>query len=185
MADHLAHQVRQQIRRNGVDQTQRQGPGQRVFAAPGDFFDVRRLLQNALRLAYDFFTQVREGHLIGTALKKLHRQLFFELLDSQRQGRLRHMAGFGRPAKVPLTRHGNDVLEFGQGHAAIVLAPVSQPLGLQILGFPAQPALLMPPRELGAGVKQHRRGLAGPGQQSLVSGQVSKTQQCRARLARP
>jgi hypothetical protein len=38
------------------------------------------------------------------------------LLDRHRQRRLRDEAGLGRLAEVLLARHGDDVLEFGEGH---------------------------------------------------------------------
>ena len=110
--DHLAHKIRQQVGTNGVDQAQRQRPGQRVLAALGDFLDVGGLLQHALRLADDFLAQMGDRDLIGTALEKLDLQLFFKLLDGNRQGGLRHIAGFGGFAKMPLTGYRHDVFQF-------------------------------------------------------------------------
>ena len=79
--DHLAHQLGQQIGRDGVDHPQLERPGQRVLAALGNLCDVRGLLQHALRLAHDVFAQRRHRHLVGAALKQLDVQLFFELFD--------------------------------------------------------------------------------------------------------
>jgi hypothetical protein len=56
----------------------------------------------------------------GTALEDLHVELFLELLDRHAERGLRHEAGFGRAAEVALARHGDDVLQLGQGHAPIV-----------------------------------------------------------------
>ena len=77
--DHLAHQVGQQVGRDGVDHAQLQGAGQRVFAALGDVFDIGGLLQHALRLAHDFLAQRRNRYLVGAAFKQFDVQLFFEL----------------------------------------------------------------------------------------------------------
>ncbi len=112
--------MRQQIRADGVDHAQLEWAGQRVFAALGDFFDVGRLVKHVLCLAHDFFTQGRGVDLVGVALKNFDLELFLELFDGHRQGGLRHEAGLGRFAKVPLTGHGHDVFEFGQGHVAIL-----------------------------------------------------------------
>ena len=120
LLDHVAHQVRQQIRADGVDHAQLEWTGQRVFAALGDFFDVGRLVQHVLRLAHDLFTQGRGVDLVGVALKNFDLELFLEFFDGHGQSGLRHKAGFGRFAKVPLTGHGHDVFEFGQGHGAIL-----------------------------------------------------------------
>jgi hypothetical protein len=48
--------------------------------------------------------------------KELHIQLFFQLFDRHRQRGLRDIAGIGRMAEVLFARHGDDVLEFGEGH---------------------------------------------------------------------
>ncbi len=120
--DVLAHQLGQQVGADGVDHAQLQRPAQRVLAALGDLLDLGRLLQHALRLAHDLLAQRRHRHLAAGALEQLQFQLVLQLLHRHRQRRLRDEAGLGCLAKVFFPGHGDDVFEFGQGHAN--LSPV-------------------------------------------------------------
>ena len=117
----MAHQFGQQIRRDGVDHAQAQRPGQRVFTALGNFFDIGRLLQHALRLSDDVLAQRSHSHFVGAALEEFDLQFFFQIFDANRQRRLRHKAGNGRAAKMLFACHGNDVFQFGQGHGVQAL----------------------------------------------------------------
>ncbi|MOA42830.1 hypothetical protein D3C78_1649180 [compost metagenome] len=69
-----------------------------------------------MRLAHDFLAQRRHRHLTCAALEQLDIQLFLELLDGHRQRGLRDITGFCRMPKMLLASHGNDVLEFSEGH---------------------------------------------------------------------
>jgi hypothetical protein len=60
--------------------------------------------------------------LAAAALEDLHVELFLELLDRHAERGLRHEAGLGGAAEVPLAGHGDDVLQLGEGHEAIVPA---------------------------------------------------------------
>ncbi|MNN50204.1 hypothetical protein D3C81_1647780 [compost metagenome] len=114
--DHLLDQRRQQVRPDGVDHAHAQRPGQRVLALLGDLADGHGLLEHALGLRHDLFADVGHRHLGGAALEDLHVEFVFQLLDRDRQRRLRHEAGFGGPAEMALARHGDDVLEFSERH---------------------------------------------------------------------
>ncbi len=107
--DDVAHQLGQQIGRNGVDHPQPQRPGQRIFAALGDLFDRRRLLDDALRLLDDFRADGRDAHLIAAALEQTHIKFFLELFDGDRQSGLADETGLGSPAKMPLASDGDDI----------------------------------------------------------------------------
>ena len=128
--NHLANQIRQQIRPNGVNHTQLQWSGQWIFAALGDLTDGSGLLQNRLRLPNHLGPQRGNGHFVGIALENLQIQLFFELLDGHRQGRLGHVAGICRTAEMPFPCNGNDVLQFCEGHDLSVLWGVGSPVRL-------------------------------------------------------
>jgi len=114
------HQIRQQIRPDGVDDPQAQGAGQRVFATLGDLLDGVGLLQNGLGLTHDLVAQRGDADLGRAALEELHIQLFFQLLHGHRQGGLRDKTGLGSTPEVLFPGHGHDVSKFGQGHAAIL-----------------------------------------------------------------
>jgi hypothetical protein len=117
--DRLAHQVGQQIRADRVDHAEAERPGQRVLAALRDLLDAGGLLDHRLRLPDDLVAERRHADLVRAALEDAHAELFLELLDRHAQGRLRDEAGLGRPAEVLLAGHGDDVAEFGQGHAGL------------------------------------------------------------------
>jgi hypothetical protein len=117
--DGVLHQVGQQVGADGVDDAQAQRAADRVLAALGDLLDGRGLLDDLLRLAHDLLAQRRDADLGGTALEDLHVELFLQLLDRHAERGLRHEAGFGRAAEVALARHGDDVLQLGQGHARL------------------------------------------------------------------
>ena len=172
----LTHQVRQQIRANGVDHTQTQSPGQGVFAALGNFFDFGRLLQHKLCVANDFFAQRRSAHLIGAAFEQLHIEFFLEFLNGHRQGGLRHEARFSRFAKVPFAGYRHNVFQLSQGHANFS--------SFQIFRFSAQPASDVPLGHVGVFFQQLWSCLPCPFKQMLVCIQVSKSQQSRPRLSR-
>ncbi len=115
--DHLLDQRGQQVGPDGVDHAKPQRPGQRVLALLGDFADGHGLLQHALGLRHDLLADRRHRDFGRAALEDLHIEFVFQLLDRHRQRRLRHEAGFGRPAEMALARHGDDVLEFGESHS--------------------------------------------------------------------
>ncbi len=87
-ADGVAHQVRQQVRPDGVDHAQAQRAAQGVLAAFGDFLDGLRLFQHGLGLANDLFAQRRDADFGAATLEQLHVQLVFQLLDGHGQGGL-------------------------------------------------------------------------------------------------
>ena len=118
--NHLAHQRGQQIRANRVDHAQSQRARQRVFAALGDFFDHRRLLQHALRLPHDLLAQRCDRHFIGAALKQLDIQLLFQLLDRDRKRGLRDKASLRRAPEMLFACKSDDVFELSEGHGMIL-----------------------------------------------------------------
>ena len=77
----FAHQLRQQIRPNGVDHSEPQAACQRVFAALGDFLDVVGLFQHALCLPNNLFAQRCHGNFVGIALKELDLQFIFKFFN--------------------------------------------------------------------------------------------------------
>jgi hypothetical protein len=116
--DGVAHQVRQQVGADGVDDAQAQRAVERVLAALGDLLDGRGLLDHALRLPHDGLAQRRDAHLVGAALEDLDVELLLELLDRHAERGLRHEARFGRAPEMLLAGDGNDVAEFRQRHGA-------------------------------------------------------------------
>ena len=114
--DDVAHQFGQQVRRHRVDHAEPQRPGQRVFAALGDFLDRRRLLDDALRLLDNGFADGRDADFIAAALEQPHIQFVFELLDGDRQRGLADETGLGGPTEMSLAGDGDDIAKFCQGH---------------------------------------------------------------------
>ena len=55
-----------------------------------------------------------------------HAQLVFLLLDGHAQGRLADKRRFRRPAEVPFSSKGNDVLEFVQSHSEVLIVQIYQ-----------------------------------------------------------
>jgi hypothetical protein len=118
--DHLLDERRQQVRPDRVDHAEPQRADQRVLALLGDLLDREGLLEHALRLRDDLVADRRHAHFARAALEDLHVELVFQLLDRHRQRRLAHEARFGRAAEMPLARHRDDVLQFGQGHCGSI-----------------------------------------------------------------
>ncbi len=114
--DRLAHELGQQVRADGVDHPEREQPVQRILPALRGLPDLRRLLDDRLRLAHDLLADRRHTHLVGAALEDAHVELFLELLDRHRERRLRNEAGLGGAPEMLLARHRDDVSELGQGH---------------------------------------------------------------------
>lgn len=114
--DHLLDQRRQQIRPDRIDHAEPQRPDQRVFALLGDFLDGEGLLENALSLRDDLFSDRRDADFAGAALEDLDVEFVLELLDRHRQGRLANETCLGSPAEVPLAGHRDDVFQFGERH---------------------------------------------------------------------
>ncbi len=88
----LAYQIRQQIRRNGVDNAQTQSAIKRVFAAFDNFAYQIGLLKHLLRLLYHFVAYSCGCNFAGAALKEFDIQLVFQFAHRYRQGGLRHKA---------------------------------------------------------------------------------------------
>jgi hypothetical protein len=103
--DDLAHQLRQQVGADGVDDPEAQRAGQRIAAALGDLPHRGGLLQHRLGLAHQLLAQRGHRDLVAAALEDLHVELFLELLDGHAERGLRHMAGLGGTAEVQLAGH--------------------------------------------------------------------------------
>ena len=115
--DHVFHKLWQQIRANGVDDSQSQLTRQGIFATLGNFFDVGSLLEHTLGLAHNFLAQGGRCHLVGTSLKELELELVFKLFDRDRERGLRDKTRVCRAPKMPLSGHRHNVFQLGQGHA--------------------------------------------------------------------
>ncbi len=127
--DRFAHQIGQQIGTDGVDHADPQRPGDRILAALGDLLDRRRLLDHLLRLAHDLLAERGHADLARAAFEQLDVELLLELLDRHAQGRLRDETGLGGAPEMALPRHGDDVAQLGQRHAAEDSAAVTTSAG--------------------------------------------------------
>ena len=87
----------------------------------GDFLDRCRLLEHTLSLLNDLRADWRDRNFRRAPLKQLNAQLIFQLSDGYRQRGLADEARFGRTPEMPLARHGNNVLEFGKRHDALMI----------------------------------------------------------------
>jgi preprotein translocase subunit SecD len=92
-------EVRQQVRRDGIDDAQREHSGELVAARLRDVANARRFLEHALRLLDDALSDGRHRDFALAALEHQRAELFLELLDRHRQRGLAHEALLRRHAR--------------------------------------------------------------------------------------
>ncbi|MNO89621.1 hypothetical protein D3C76_811100 [compost metagenome] len=105
----LRDQVREQIRADGIDGTDLERGGQLVLAGLGQLANALGLLQYLLRLGDDVFADRGQAYCAFAALEDQNAKLVLELLHTDRQGRLAHVAAFGGMAEVLFLGECDDV----------------------------------------------------------------------------
>ena len=110
------NQVRQQVRRDGVDHAEPEQADQLVASRLRDVADAGRFLQDLLRLLDDALADRRDRHLVLAALENLRAQLLLELLDRDRQRRLADEAMLRCPPEIAFLCDGDDVAKLVEGH---------------------------------------------------------------------
>lgn len=112
-------QIRQDVGSDRGDDAESQRSSELIFALGGKNLDLIRFLQHALGLMNDPFPQRGQRNLVPSPLKNRCAQIIFQLLDGQAQGRLSHKDPLSGTPKMALLRHGDDILEFCQGHPVL------------------------------------------------------------------
>jgi len=77
------------------------------------------LLQRRRHVAAQDLAGLGEAHLPAAAVEQRHAQLFLQLLDLVRQGRLRHVQALGGPGEVEGLRDGVEVAQVAQFHLRV------------------------------------------------------------------
>jgi len=110
------NEVRQQVGRDRVDHAEAQRPDQLVATGLRDLLDPRRLLEHALRLLDDALAHRRDRDLALAALEERRAELVLELLDRDRERRLRHEALRRGAPEASFLRDRDDVAQLVQRH---------------------------------------------------------------------
>jgi len=106
---------REQIGRDGRDDTEHQPPGQQAAAVAGEIDKVALRREDALAALRHFGADVREHNIAGTAFDEIDFEHPFQLANLHRQGRLRHRARFGGASEMPMLRQGAEVPQLSEG----------------------------------------------------------------------
>ena len=126
----LARERRQGARKQMRADARRRADRQTALAQPAQLLnlDARllQLLQDGARVSEEQRARLGQRHVALHAMKERRAQLILELPDLLADRRLRHIELFGRARKVQMPRHGLEVRELVNFHAAQQPAVSSQ-----------------------------------------------------------
>ena len=134
-----------------------QRAGQRIAVGPGQFDDRVRLLQQRARALHDLLAGGGQGDALGLALDQRHAEVFLELADLRRQGRLADEAALGGLAEMTLVGQGDQVTEITQVHAEIIAVVYRRAQSHQAGESPILRVMSLRSTRLSAGVVVVRR----------------------------
>ena len=109
-------QVGQVIARHQAGHPDGQAAGHLVGALLQAALGVLHGGQDQVRLAQELVALVGQGHALGVAVEQAHADLFFQLLDGQRQGRLGNEHRLGSGGDRAGLGDGDEVADLAEGH---------------------------------------------------------------------
>ena len=109
---------RQHIGRDRRNDAELQPPGQQPAAMEREIGEIAGRGQHALGALRHLGADVGQGHFAGPPLDQRHAELRLQLLDLHGQRRLRHRAGLGGLAEMPVVRQRRQITQlFQRDHA--------------------------------------------------------------------